>query len=149
MANRELPLDDINTRLRLFATARSTSAKAKRAIQEYLVNPQNTKSTLTKLVPAAQQSMELQTKRRTPAQVETAKKKKAAEKKRQEKNAKAREKRAEKKAAKTEEAKAAEKLVKDGVASDTAVITESTTNNNKLAQKIKGISSFMGINANP
>lgn len=149
MANRKLSLDDINTRLRLFATARSTSAKAKRAIQEYLVNPQNTKSALTKLAPAAQQSMGFQTKRRTPAQVETAKKKKAAEKKRQEKNAKARKKRAEKKAAKTEEAKAAEKLVKDGVASDTAVITESTTNNNKLAQKIKGISSFMGINANP
>jgi len=311
MANRELSLDDINTRLRLFATARSTSAKAKRAIQEYLVNPQNTKSALTKLVPAAQQSMELQTKRRTPAQVETAKKKKAAEKKRQEKNVKAREKRAEKKdkfkffsskavkglneghksrekvvmvspdeflrlvdelstvgkgeidtlvevaktkgfdstpvitfthdgkgtatisghegrhrmlalkelgvkqvpvrfvsdasregagirwseqdssskfdyietlptilkaqsgasvstasipfpvevagrpnapkkkPVKTAEALVAEKLVKDGVASDTAVITESTTNNNKLAQKIKGISSFMGINANP
>jgi len=123
MANRELTLDDINVRLELFAAVRSTSAKAKRAIQEYLVNPQNTKSTLTKLVPAAQQSMELQTKRRTPAEMETARKKKAAEKKRQEKNAKAREKRAEKKAAKTEEAKAAEKLVKDGVASDTAVIT--------------------------
>jgi len=123
MANRELTLDDINVRLELFAAVRSTSAKAKRAIQEYLVNPQNTKSTLTKLAPAAQQSMELQTKRRTPAEMETARKKKAAEKKRQEKNAKAREKRAEKKAAKTEEAKAAEKLVKDGVASDTAVIT--------------------------
>ena len=81
--------------------------------------------------------------------MEAARKKKAAEKKRQEKNAKAREKRAAAKAAKTEEAKAAEQLVKDGVPSDAAVITESTTDNNKLAQKIKGISSFMGINANP
>ena len=149
MANRELTLDDINIRLRLFASARSTSAKAKRAIQEYLVNPQNTKSALTKLVPAVQQSMEFRTKRRTPAQMEAAKKKKAAEKKRKATNAKAREKRAEKKAAKTEEVKAAEKLVKDGVPSDTAVITATSEGTTKLSKKLEVISSFMGINANP
>jgi len=149
MANRELTLDDINIRLRLFASARSTSAKAKRAIQEYLVNPQNTKSALTKLVPAAQQSMEFQTKQRTPAQMEAARKKKAAEKKRKATNAKARKKRAEKKAAQTEEAKVAEKLVKDGVPSDTAVITATSEGTTKLSKKLEVISSFMGINANP
>ena len=146
---RTFTLDELRLAVTAYGIAPSTSAKSKRAIQEYLNTPQSTKGAFATVTPSAQQSMELQTKRRTPAEMEAAKKKKAAEKKRQEKNAKAREKRAAAKAAKTEEAKAAEQLVKDGVPSDAAVITESTTDNNKLAQKIKGISSFMGINANP
>ena len=141
--------DELRTRVRVYGMARSTSAKSKRAIQEYLTSPQSTKGAFTTVTPAAQQSMELQTKRRTPAQMETARKKKATEKKRKETNAKARKRRAAVKAAKTEEAKAAEKLVKDGVPSDVAVITATSKGTTTLAKKVKGISSFMGINANP
>ena len=115
--------DELRTRVRVYGMARSTSAKSKRAIQEYLTSPQSTKGAFTTVTPAAQQSMELQTKRRTPAQMETARKKKATEKKREETNAKAKKRRAAVKAAKTEEAKAAENLVKGGVPSDVAVIT--------------------------
>ena len=143
---RTFTLDELRKRVRTYAISRSTSAKSKRAIQEYLTSPQSTKGAFTTVTPAAQQSMELQTKRRTPAQMEAARKKKAAEKQRQKKNAKARKKRA---AAKTEKAKAAEELVKNGVPSDVAVITATSEGTTTLAKKVKGISSFMGINANP
>ena len=149
MANRELTADELRSRIRVYGISLNTSAKAKRAIQDYLSSPQNPNSALTKLTPAAQQSMEFQTKRRTPAQVAAAKKKKTQERQRVAKNAKAKEKRAEKKAAKTAEALVAEKLIKEGVPEDTAVITATGEGTTKLSKKLKGIASFMGINANP